>query len=45
MVTLAKAPGKPPRLPEAMRHALRNRFAQPQGFARDKALWHWLGQA
>ena len=29
MVTLAKAPGKPPRLSEAMRHALRDRLAQP----------------
>jgi transposase len=42
MGTIAKAPGKPPLLSEAMRQALRERLAQPQGFASYKAIWHWL---
>jgi transposase len=40
MLTRAKAPGKPPLLSEALRQALRERFAQPQGFASSKAIWH-----
>jgi hypothetical protein len=42
--TIAKAPGQPPLRSDAMRHALRERLAQPQGFARDKAIWPWLRQ-
>jgi hypothetical protein len=42
MLTLAKAPGKPPLRSEAIRHALRDRFAQPEGFASDQAIWPWL---
>jgi transposase len=44
MVTIAKAPGKPPLLSEAIRQALRDRLAQPQGFASYKAIWQWLQQ-
>jgi transposase len=44
LVTMAKAPGKSPLLSEAMRQPLRERLAQPQGFASDKAIWHWLRQ-
>jgi transposase len=44
MVTIAKAPGKPPLLSEAMRQALRDRLAQPQGLASYKAIWQWLRQ-
>jgi transposase len=44
LLTIAKAPGKPPLVSEAMRHALRERLAQPQGVASDKALWPWLRQ-
>jgi transposase len=44
LLTIAKAPGKPPLLSEAMRHALRERLARPQGFASYKAIWQWLRQ-
>jgi transposase len=44
LLTIAKAPGKPPLLSAAMRQALRERLAQPQGFASDKAIWQWLRQ-
>jgi transposase len=44
MLTIAKAPGKPPLLSAAMRQALRERLAQPQGFASYKAIWQWLRQ-
>lgn len=44
MVTIAKAPGKPPLLSEARRQALRERLAQPQGCASSKAIGHWLRQ-
>jgi transposase len=44
MLTIAKAPGKPPLLSEAIQQALRDRVAQPQGFASYKAIWHWLQQ-
>jgi transposase len=44
LLTVAKAPGKPPLLSEAMRQALRERLAQPQGFASYRALWPWLRQ-
>jgi transposase len=42
MLTIAKAPGKPPLLSPAIRQALRERLAQPDGFASYKALWQWL---
>jgi transposase len=42
MLTIAKAPGKPPLLSPAIRPALRERLAQPDGFASDKAIWQWL---
>jgi hypothetical protein len=41
-VTIAKAPSKSPLLSEAMRQTLRERLAQPQGFASDQAIWQWL---
>jgi transposase len=44
LLAIAKAPGKPPLLSEAMRQALRERLAQPQGVASDKAIWQWLRQ-
>jgi len=44
LLTIAKAPGTPPLLSEAMRQALRERLAQPQGCARDKAIWQGLRQ-
>jgi transposase len=44
LLTIAKAPGKPPLLSEAMRQALRERLAQPQGFASYKSIWQWLRQ-
>jgi transposase len=44
LLTIAKAPGKPPLLSEAMQQALRERLAQPQGFAGYKAIWQWLRQ-
>jgi transposase len=44
LLTIGKAPGKPPLVSEAMRQALRERLAQPQGFGSYKAIWHWLRQ-
>jgi transposase len=44
MLTIAKAPGKPARLSAAMQHGLRERLAQPQGFASYKAIWQWVAQ-
>jgi transposase len=44
LLTIAKAPGKPPLLSEVMRQALRERLAQPQGCASYKAIWHWRRQ-
>ncbi len=44
MLTIAKAPGKPPLLSKAIQQALRDRLAQPQGFASYKAIWHGLQQ-
>jgi hypothetical protein len=43
-LTLAKAPGKRPLLPEAMREALGQRLVEPGGLARDTASWPWLRQ-
>jgi transposase len=45
MRTMAKAPGKVPRLSPAMQQALRDRLSQPHGFASYTAMWQWLGQA
>jgi transposase len=45
LLTIAKAPGKGPLLTLAMQQALRERLAQPQGFASSKALWPWLPHA
>ena len=45
LLTIAKAPGNSPLFSEAAQQALRERFAHPQGVARDKAIWHWLRQA
>jgi transposase len=42
MLTIATAPGKAPLLPPAIRQALRERLAQPDGFASDKAIGQWL---
>jgi transposase len=42
MLTIAKAPGKAPLLSPAIRQALRERLAQPDGFASYKAIWQWL---
>ena len=39
---IAKAPGRAPLLSPAIRHALRERLAQPDGFASSKAIWQWL---
>jgi hypothetical protein len=44
LLTIATAPGKPPLLSEAIRPALRDRFAQPQGFGSYQAIWPWLRQ-
>ena len=44
MLTIAKAPGKVPLLSDAMREALRQRLADPGGFASYKAIWQWLRQ-
>jgi transposase len=44
MLTIAKAPGKAPLFSEAIQQALRERLAQPQGFASYKAIWQWLRQ-
>jgi transposase len=41
MLTMAKAPGNTPLVPPAVRQALTQRLAQPEGFASDKAIWHW----
>jgi transposase len=40
LLTIGKAPGKPPLVSEAMRQALRERLAQPRGFGSYKAIWH-----
>jgi transposase len=45
MLTMAKAPGKAPLVSAAMPQAPRERLAQPQGVASDKAIWPWLRQA
>lgn len=42
MLTIAKAPGKAPLLSPAIRQALCERLAQPDGFASYKAIWQWL---
>jgi transposase len=42
MLTIAKAPGKVPSVPQAVQGALRQRLAQPEGFASYKAIWQWL---
>ena len=44
MITLAKAPGKVPPVPHTVQEALRQRLAQPAGFASYKAIWPWLQQ-
>jgi transposase len=44
LLTIAQAPGKPPLLSEAMRQALRERLAQPQGCASYQAIGHGLRQ-
>jgi transposase len=44
LLTIAKAPGKSPLLSEAAQQALRERLAQPQGFASYKAIWQGLRQ-
>jgi transposase len=41
LLTIAKAPGKTPLVPPAVRQALTQRLAQPEGFASDKAIWPW----
>jgi transposase len=43
-LTIAKAPGKTPRLSEDAQRALRERLAHPQGIARYPALWQGLRQ-
>ena len=43
-LTMAKAPGNPPRLSEGRRQALQERLAQPQGVGSYQALWPWLRQ-
>jgi transposase len=45
MLTLGQAPGTPPLLAEAIRPALRDRLAQPEGVASYQAIWQWLRQA
>jgi transposase len=42
LLTIAKAPGKTSLVPQAVRQALRERLAQPEGFASYKAIWQWL---
>jgi transposase len=42
MLTIAKAPGKVPSVPQAVQEALRHRLAQPEGFTSYKAIWQWL---
>jgi putative transposase len=44
MITLAKPPGKVPHVPHTVHEALRQRLAQPEGLASDKASWPWLQQ-
>jgi transposase len=44
MLTIAKAPGMPALLSAAMQPGLRERLAQPQGFASDQAIREWQGQ-
>jgi transposase len=44
MLTIATAPGKTPLLSDAIREALRQRLAEPGGFASYKAIWQWLRQ-
>jgi transposase len=44
MITFAKAPGKVPHVPHTVQQALRQRLAQPEGFASYKAIWQWLQQ-
>jgi transposase len=44
LLTIAKAPGKTPLLSEDAQQALRERLAQPQGFASYTAIWQWLRQ-
>lgn len=41
-LTIAKAPGTPPLLSPAIRPALRERLAPPDGVARYKAIWQGL---
>jgi transposase len=41
-LTIAKAPGTVPLVSPAIRQALRDRLAQPDGFASYKAIWQWL---
>jgi hypothetical protein len=41
MAAIATAPGTPARLAAAMQPGLRARLAQPQGCARDNAVWPW----
>jgi|SRR5919204_966818 transposase len=44
LLTIAKPPGKAPLLSPAMRQALHQRLAHPDGFASYKAIWQWLRQ-
>jgi hypothetical protein len=44
LVTSAKAPGQAPLVSPALRQALRQRLAHPQGLARDQAIWQGLQQ-
>src|SRR5919109_1108783 len=44
LLTIATAPGKAPLLSDAIRQALRQRVAEPGGFASYTALWQWLRQ-
>jgi transposase len=41
-LTIATAPGKAPLLSPAIRQALGERLAQPDGFASYTAIWQWL---
>jgi Homeodomain-like domain len=45
MLTIAKPPGTAPLLSPAMRPALHQRLAHPEGFASDKAIGPWLPHA
>ena len=42
MLPIAQAPGSPPLVPPAVRQALTQRLAQPEGVASYKAMWHGL---